>query len=187
MDATSRSAKVSHQHRKVSYFFLFSTLTITSLWFFLSYPFINYRHSAAAAKRMIEESSSSSGSWSIEEYDEESDRRNLTPLYLTVYNVYYNNIKFNKSHKYYNKWEEFVLYCMGLWKNQNMVCNITGGPMDLERGPTMPSLDATVKAVGHVEGNLQFVCHFVNYIQREDCENDTHITAEWYQKYVRRK
>ena len=181
MDATSRSTKVRHRHRIcVYYFFYFPHLL--QLLFFDFFPFINYRHSASAAKNMVKESSKSSGSWSIVDGPDE-----LAPLYNTIYHVYYNNIKFNKNHAYYNKWDEFVEYCMGLWENQNMVCNITGGPMDLERGPTMPSLDATIKADGHVEGNLQFVCHFVNYVQMDDCENDTHITAEWYQKYVRRK
>ena len=182
MDATSCIAKVSYRHY-IIHVLLFTNL-LQLLLFDFSGPFINYRHNVLAARQMVKESSASSGSWSCGDDAESTDSN--TPLYSTIYGAYYEHIKFNKSHKYHNKWKKFVKYCMGLWKDQNMVCNITGGPMDLERGPTMPSLDAIIGDNGHVEGNLHFVCHFVNHSQFRDCENPTHITAEWYQKYIRR-
>ena len=131
---------------------------------------------------MVKESSKSSGSWSVDAFVEGE----TSALYNTIHHVYNKKIQKNKNHDYYNKWDDFVDYCMGLWENQNMVCNITGGPMDLERGPTMPSLDAIIGDNGHVEGNLQFVCHFVNHTQIRGCEHPSHITAAWYQKYIRR-
>ena len=113
----------------------------------------------------------------------EDGKRKSTPLYTTISKVYYTNIATDPDSEW-SSLKSFQKYCLKIWKKQKMVCKISKGRMDLERGPTQPSLDAKVAEYGHIKGNLQFVCVFLQYGQIHDAVEETFKEHKGYCKYL---
>ena len=113
----------------------------------------------------------------------EDGKRKSTPLYTTISKVYYKNIATDPDSEW-SSLKSFQKYCLKIWKKQKMVCKISGGRMDLERGATQPSLDAKRASKGHVRGNLQFVCVFLQYGQVHGAVKKTFKEHNEYCKYL---
>ena len=107
-----------------------------------------------------------------------------TPLWQTISTVYHKRIATDPNSDWYDDWDGFVAYCMKLWQKQKMICKISKGRMDLERGPTQPSLDAKDAAKGHVKRNLQFVCVFLQSSQVHGAVEKTFKDHKNYCKYL---
>ena len=107
-----------------------------------------------------------------------------SPLYTTILNVYHKRIA-NDPDSEWKTLEDFVAYCMIIWKRQKMRCNISRGRMDVERGPTQPSLDAKDAALKHVRDNLQFVCVFLQYGQEHHGANTDGKTFKTHKDYCK--
>merc|ERR1712166_448356 len=109
-----------------------------------------------------------------------------SPLFKTISNVFNKHIKKKEWNdvRVKKEWISFRDKALVLFGKQKMICNITTGNMDLEAGPTQPSLDAKVASIGHeVFENLQFVCWFVNHNQRHESENSTYLSKKEYRTY----
>ena len=110
--------------------------------------------------------------------------KKMSPLYLTIYNVYKRNVATDPDHEFHGDLKGWQKFCLRIWKRQKMVCKISKGRMDLERGPTQPSLDAKKASDRHVRGNLQFVCVFLQYGQRHEAIKKTFKEHNEYCKYL---
>jgi ribosomal protein L33 len=68
-------------------------------------------------------------------------------------------------------------YLKNLWDNQKGNCSYLGIPMHLsKRGeckPNSASLDRIDSSKGYVQGNVEFVCLFVNYGKNKFSKEDT--------------
>jgi hypothetical protein len=85
--------------------------------------------------------------------------------------------------------KKFIKAMYTQFKKQKMICPITHGAMTLAAGPFQVSLDATEASKGHVNGNLRFVCWFVNGTQISATIADGYKTNHTYadhKKYCRK-
>ena len=115
-------------------------------------------------------------------YDNGSKK--TSPLYGTISFVYDRHIATDPNSEWYGNRKSFYKFCLKKWKKQKMVCKISKGRMDLERGATQPSLDATKASKGHIRGNLQFVCVFLQYGQRHEAIKKTFKEHNEYCRYL---
>ena len=110
--------------------------------------------------------------------------KELSPLYKTIYQVYYVHVATDDDHEFHGDLKGFQKFCLEIWKRQKMKCKISKGRMDLEHGATQPSLDAKKASDGHVRGNLQFVCVFLQYGQRHEAIKKTFKEHNEYCRYL---
>ena len=110
--------------------------------------------------------------------------KKMSPLYLTIYNVYKRNVATDPDHEFHGDLKGFQKFCLEIWKRQKMKCKISKGRMDLEHGATQPSLDAKRASKGHVRNNLQFVCVFLQYGQVPGAVKKTFKDHKNYCKYL---
>ena len=85
--------------------------------------------------------------------------------------------------------KKFIKAMYTKFKKQRMICPITHGAMTLAAGPFQVSLDAIEASKGHVNGNLRFVCWFVNGTQISATIADGYKTNHTYadhKKYCRK-